>query len=375
MSYTATSILGNFSVTKFLTNLTLAAILWLLILQAFQFLRKCIHFRRIEQTIPGPFSVPFFGSVFWLSLNADNCLEKILDSVKPYWPGLVRYSAFNKLHVMVNDADHIAKVLRDRHFSDKPWMFYGPLKPIIRDGIFTSNGEPWQAHRLVITPTFHAEVMGRYVEILDMEAKEFVDKLSGMLHKDVDCSDTMIRTASFMAIRTMMSSTLNERECSILEEIISLVPRALKSVNRRSLNPFLWPDWIFKWTQMYRDTEAAKTLFDMLINSIIQRKSSEIHATASRERQLASKLGFRDRKSLLDLLLESKFSGELRMTDEDILNETSTMFITAFDTPVIVVTFVLKVLSIRPDIQELVYAEICDVLQEKDHKLSSDDLS
>ncbi|KAJ1530206.1 hypothetical protein ONE63_005133 [Megalurothrips usitatus] len=63
------------------------------------------------------------------------------------------------------------------------------------------------------------------------------------------------------------------------------------------------------------------------------------------------------------------------LTREALVTETRTMFAAAIDSPVIVITFVFKVLSILPDVQDRVHAELSDVLQGSDRPVTSEDMS
>ncbi|KAK3920089.1 Cytochrome P450 4C1 [Frankliniella fusca] len=157
------------------------------------------------------------------------------------------------------------------------------------------------------------------------------------------------------------------------QEIVEKLDRIVMNVNQRSFNPLLWPDWIYKRTQMYQEEIEFEGKVSKLIERIVHRKTTEINRSATWRQ--SAKLGCKDKKSLLDMLVERKLMGELDMTAEDILTETVTMFGTAIHTPPLTVSFILKVLSLRPDIQERVYTEICDVFHEEQKEWSYDDLS
>ena len=81
-----------------------------------------------------------------------------------------------------------------------------------------------------------------------------------------------------------------------------------------------------------------------------------------------------ERKTFLDLVLEGTLSGEMEFSHQEIKDECKTIYGTAVETSVTALSFVFKMLSIRPDIQENVYQEVCNVFQGSDRLVTSEDL-
>lgn len=77
---------------------------------------------------------------------------------------------------------------------------------------------------------------------------------------------------------------------------------------------------------------------------------------------------------MLDLLLEGTLSGQFEFTRQEMTDECMTIFGTAVETSVTALTFVFKMLSIRPDVQERVFAELIDVFGGSDRLVANEDL-
>ncbi|KAK3920090.1 Cytochrome P450 4g15 [Frankliniella fusca] len=104
------------------------------------------------------------------------------------------------------------RVLRDRDLTTKPWIFYGPLRGVLKDGIFTNNGSTWEAHRTAITPAFHRQVLESYTEILKEESLKITNDISNFIGIDLDCREIMTRCTSIISVRTMFSSTIHKED-------------------------------------------------------------------------------------------------------------------------------------------------------------------
>lgn len=82
--------------------------------------------------------------------------------------------------IILNSHVHIDKSPEYRFF--KPWL---------GNGLLISTGEKWRAHRKLIAPTFHLNVLKSFVDLFNANSRETVEKLKKEIGKEFDCHDYM----------------------------------------------------------------------------------------------------------------------------------------------------------------------------------------
>ncbi|KAI4464329.1 cytochrome p450 family 4 [Holotrichia oblita] len=128
------------------------------------------------------------------------------------------------------------------------------------------------------------------------------------------------------------------------------------------------PEFIFNiLPQGYKSRHALKVLHgfsENIISSrkkILQNKSSRSEKESSDADEL---FGIKKRLSLLDMLLEASEDGKI-LSDADIREEVDTFVFEGHDTTTSSISWTLLLLGNNPEIQEKLYQEIKEVLQDK----------
>ncbi|XP_052120601.1 cytochrome P450 4c21-like, partial [Frankliniella occidentalis] len=225
-------------------------VVWRLALALPSYWSSCWRFRRLELAIPGPPSLPLVGNLLDLALVAD---EGRLRAVLEWWGGrhdqLSRITLGTKLLVLVSDPDHVAVVLKDPRFAEKPAFFYGFLESVSGRGVLTANGRHWKRHRAAMLPAFHHSVVDAYTAVYAEEAAELVAGLRGLRGRGAGTGaklrDLLTRTLARASVRTILESDVLPEDEPYLEQIVRNVGRCLMDVSVRTLRPWLWPDAVF----------------------------------------------------------------------------------------------------------------------------------
>jgi len=68
---------------------------------------------------------------------------------------------------------------------------YRFFKPWLGDGLLISTGQKWRAHRKLIAPTFHLNVLKSFIDLFNKNSIETVNKMEKELGKEFDCHDYM----------------------------------------------------------------------------------------------------------------------------------------------------------------------------------------
>ena len=67
---------------------------------------------------------------------------------------------------------HIRHVLQESHANYRRTPFHDQLKPLLGEGLVTSEGELWDQQRRLLQPAFRAERVRRFVEVMGIGADE-----------------------------------------------------------------------------------------------------------------------------------------------------------------------------------------------------------
>ena len=177
----------------------------------------------------------------------------------------------------------------------------------------------------------------------------------------------------------------------------------------RSYRPWLWPSFALNVTTLGTKLSNVKQDFTRLINSVINRKTTEVKSSknggceefqcdlglkvnvySSGDYQgyhyyvfhchifnfnLFIYMHFQNHKTFLDFVVESQLSNKLELSEKEILDECRTLIGAAVETSVSLLTLLFKVLSIRQDVQQRVFDEISDIFHGSDRPVTTSDLA
>lgn len=116
-----------------------------------------------------------FQKVYQLSFEF-NDIAKIWIGPKP----VVFLAEPRDVELILSSNVHIDKSPEYRFF--KPWL---------GDGLLISTGQKWRAHRKLIAPTFHLNVLKSFIDLFNANSRNVVEKLAQENGKEFDCHDYM----------------------------------------------------------------------------------------------------------------------------------------------------------------------------------------
>jgi cytochrome P450 len=106
---------------------------------------------------PGPFELLRWGTR--IKRDPLPTYEALQEAFGDYawcpWP--------NKICLFVWDPEGIAHVLRNNHTNYEKTFQYEELKPLLGEGLLTSNGELWRHQRKIMAKQFHAGAIDEYM--------------------------------------------------------------------------------------------------------------------------------------------------------------------------------------------------------------------
>jgi cytochrome P450 len=95
------------------------------------------------------------------------------------------FSILDGGYVMISDPKLAEIVLSSQKLIDKG-EDYESMRDWLGNGLLLSTGKKWQQRRKILTPTFHFQILEKFVEIMDEQSKILVGKLEKTNGKEVD---------------------------------------------------------------------------------------------------------------------------------------------------------------------------------------------
>jgi cytochrome P450 len=243
--------------------------------------------------------------------------------------------------VLLRHPDAIKHVLVDKsHNYDKQTRGYDVLRQFLGNGLLTSNGDFWRRQRRIAQPAFHRKRIEGFADTMVDDTLEMLrrwDDAAG-LGQTIDLAHEMMSLTLRIVGKTMLSTDVQDAADQVGDAVTVLNRWADASID--SLLPVGFP------TPSTLKANAASRRLDKIIGDIIARRRAGEQA-----------------EDLLGMLMEAKDAetGE-SMTDKQLRDEVTTMFLAGHETTANALAWTFYLLSTHPDIERRVRAELDAVL-------------
>lgn len=240
----------------------------------------------------------------------------------------------------------IEAVLTNSQNLNKAFL-YEMMKPWIGNGILMIEKGKWRSRRKVISPAFHFRVLDDYAPIMNRRAREMVRRLDAM---GTDFFDVLpiVRLAAFgILFETALGVQIDEAEVQRMR-LLEINDEIGASVIARMLNLVHWSDIIYSMTQSSKDFKKNIKFIHEYNRRIVKQRLSEYKI---------GKVKADSKKSFLDILLHMHMV-DGTLTEEEVRNEVTSIFIGGFETTASSIGYTLFLLGNHPDVQAKVHEEI-----------------
>lgn len=239
--------------------------------------------------------------------------------------------------VLLNHPDYIKEVLSTQHSNFIKGRPLEMVKELLGDGLLTSEGDFHKRNSRIIQPAFHRNMMNYYADPITDYASRLVSNWED--GKKVDMMEEMVRMSTGIAAKTMFNVDVHKDALEInraLDDVMELFGRITLPFAEYLLKlPLPGTIRFFK----------AKAKLDETIYGIIdERRRNPVN-----------------NGDLLSLLLQSQ-AEEGGMSDQQVRDEALTLFLTAFDTTSLALTWTWYLLSQNPEVEAKLHEELDQVL-------------
>jgi len=285
---------------------------------------------------PGPKAKIPLGNLFSFRRDSLGFLRKIAND----YGDIVHFKMGHLRIVLLNHPDFIKEVLSTQHDNFIKGRPLEMAKELLGEGLLTSEGEFHKRHSRIIQPAFHQKMMNTYAPSMTEYATRLMSGWQDGMK--VDMMEEMVKMSTGIAAKTMFNVDIEKEAPEIneaLKTVMSLFGRITLPFSEILLKLPL-PGSI----RFFR----AKARLDDTINRIIEERKR-------------SKLNNGD---LLSLLLQTQDDTEGGgMSDQEIRDEALTLFLTAFDTTSLALTWTWFLLSQNPKAEAELHEELDKVLK------------
>lgn len=242
--------------------------------------------------------------------------------------------------VFFNAPEYIHSIFVEHAYDfDKGAAIHNAFRPIIGNGLFASEGDLHRRQRKLMAPSFqprhivsYADSMVHYSELIQQEWSESqtIDVNQEMTHLTMSIIGKVLFDADVF--------TETDELGAAMTTVLSHVSHTLSQLFPIPLN---WP------TKGNRDTRQAIAVLRGRIQILIEQRRAETE----------------ERNDFLSVLLQAKGEDGKHMSDEQVIDESLTLFGAGHETTATALAWTWYLLASHPEIYKKVQIEVDTVLQ------------
>ena len=295
-------------------------------------------------SVPGPRALPLIGNLPDLASDPFRFFFK----ARRDYGDVFAYSLGSNRVIFACHPDDVKYVLQDNHKNYVKHAFYQRVKPLVGEGLLTSEGEAWFKNRRLAQPIFHRKRVAEFGQMMTDETLTMLRKrwrdfaASG---EPFDVHHEMMRLALTIVARALFSEDLSTKA----DDVGEALDFALEHINKRSLSPVEIPERIP--TPGNVKFRGALATLDKVVYSLI------------RERRSSGEMPQDNRGDLLSMLLHAADAdtGDT-MTDLELRDEAMTLFLAGHETSANALTWLFYLLGQHAAVADRLRREVDEVL-------------
>ncbi len=224
---------------------------------------------------------------------------------------------------------------------------YDQLRRVLGNGLLTSEGSFWLRQRRLAQPAFHRERLHALGVVMVRATNELVASWAPHLasRKPFDVSTEMMKVTLRIVGETLLSSNVSAES----DRVTRALSNGLETMQYTLTHPFSPPAWV-PTAQNRRIHAAEHELNDVVMGVIAERRR-----------------GVGPKDDLLGMLMSAVDADtHEQMNDEQLRDEVLTIMLAGHETTAVLLSWALYLLSLHPDIERRVRAELAQVLNGRD---------
>ncbi|XP_049840972.1 cytochrome P450 4V2-like [Schistocerca gregaria] len=245
---------------------------------------------------------------------------------------------------------------------DSPYL-HNMVSIFFGDGLFSKRGDQWRAHRKIISPTFHLQILEQFLEVFNAGAEVLTKRLAATCGQEVDLFPVVSLTTLEMIVETAMGSTSADEGAvggPTNRDFVAALSEAIRLMQELSVRPWLRVKWLTRLTRTGRETRRVVATLRQYGDRLVALKTRQLHSGVAADQSQPTPDKKR-RLAFLDTVLSS--CGGL-LTSEEVCDEVYTLISAGNETTANTISFTLALLALHPGWQQAVHAELDAVFGE-----------
>jgi cytochrome P450 len=261
--------------------------------------------------------------------------ERFGDTFRFYLGGL-------KEAIVTIDPAVIQHVLKTNHENyQKSDIQVKRMGHFLGKGLLTTHGEAWKTQRRLIQKGFDRKQLDALSAIMQDSLADSLSTFDAAIESGpVDIYPHMMEITFSMVARSLFGARLKEEDIDLVSETICTVQ---EFIVKQTLQPYLNP-W-FEVSGELRKHEEMRTRADAVLMAYIKKRRNESPG-----------------QDLLQTLMDARYNDGEGMGDELILSESMQLLVAGHETSSNSLSWLLYLLSSRPDVLERMRQEFDSVL-------------
>lgn len=242
--------------------------------------------------------------------------------------------------VLFNRPEHVQSILVEHAYDfDKGQMIHNAFRPVIGDGIFSSEGDLHRHQRKLMAPSFQPRHIAGYADIMSRYGEQIVSTWSE--DGSVDINQQMTNLTMSIIGKVLFDAEVFTQADELGAAMATTLEHASQTLSMVFPLPYSWP--------LPRNQRAKKAV--NILRAHIQEFIDERRAHN------------RERSDFLSLLLQARDEDGQPMSDEQVMAECLTLFGAGHETTATALTWAWYLLCQQPEIYQRVEQEVDSVLQ------------
>ncbi|MFC6644410.1 cytochrome P450 [Granulicella cerasi] len=264
---------------------------------------------------------------------------------------IAHYNFLGNLIVFVNEPEWIQQILVDQSTSFIKERTLKRMKILLGEGLITSDDPIHMRQRRIAAPAFHRQRIAGYAGEIVANAKATREGWHD--GQEVDAAAEFMLLSLKIIARTLFDQEVTPEVLSVADEVNSIMGIYNLLVALPKLESYL--HWPLPYLSRFRRSRAR-------LDAIVARMITE-------RRQLPRE-ELERRHDLLSMLVAARDEGDgSGMDDEQLRDETLTIFLAGYETVANALTWTQYLLSQNPEAREKMFAEVDRVLGGRDAAL------
>lgn len=274
-------------------------------------------------------------------------LQAMVEMFEAYGDAIRFRAVLNFYGYLFFHPDHYKYILQDnnRNYTKMPHPSLSLLKPVVGNGLLTSDGDFWRRQRRLAAPAFHRKRIAEFAKTMSAAADSMLAGWHSVAKdgRPVDVNEAMMKLTLEIVGKTLFSIDLT-READAVGEAFSAVN---ETVARLTSIPFSDIGIRLPFLPTTRAINRNTAVLDEVVNGIIQER-----------RQNAP-----EQEDLLTMLMAARDeeTGE-GMSDQQLRDEVMTIMLAGHETTAVALAWTFYLLSEHAQVLEALEAEVDEVL-------------